>query len=171
MIPFADWETDKLDISPLLEEKVTFPFLELELEFAETPIITDVLPELPLVGDIVIQEYDVLAVHVLFLGQVTVTVEVLAAYPKDRFDGSTVKVVVIGDNSIASCVTETVFEVVQPFAVAVTETIPIFSVNPPEVAVTAPVNVSRVQPDGQLEPLAKIIPFKSKLIPPPLVSE
>lgn len=53
------------------------PLLELEFEFVETPIITDVLPESPLVGDIVIHEDDVLAVHVLFLGQETVTVEVL----------------------------------------------------------------------------------------------
>lgn len=62
--------------------------------------------------------------------------------------------------------------VVQPFAVAVIATMPIRSAGPPEEAVMAPVDVLRVQPDGQLEPLAKVIlSTKSKLTPPPLVSE
>ena len=76
-MPFANCSTNKLDLSSP-EAKITVPLLELELVLVETPIITDVSPELPLVGDIVIHELDVLAVHVLFLGQETVTVEVLA---------------------------------------------------------------------------------------------
>lgn len=155
--PWASWETDKLvmeanpsGLSEEVDEKDINPDLELESEFAETLTKIAVSPETPDVGETVIHDAFELAVQVDPDGQVTVALELLAAYPKDKLDGITLTpgTIII---SAPSWVTVVVHEAVLPLAEAVTEIVYVFEDLLPDVAVMAPVDELNVHPVGKVE--------------------
>lgn len=82
-------EANPSGLSEEVDEKDINPDLELESEFAETLTKIAVSPETPDVGETVIHDAFELAVQVDPDGQVTVALELLAAYPKDKLDGIT----------------------------------------------------------------------------------